>query len=164
MAACVLARLRDGERAYERCRMLLTKCAFSNLLNGNPGFTSGRKLFQIDGNFGGTAAVMEMLLQSYNETIYVLPALPAAWSSGHLHGIRAKGGFEIDVDWESHNATRVVVRASRNRMCRIDMVGIANYTVTCDGEHAAFAKDGPQAISFEAKAGGAYNIVPEGLG
>ena len=114
---CFYARLRNGEKAHWYLNRLVGKNAFANLWNGCwPGRT-----FQIDGNFGGTAGVAEMLLQSQAGEVELLPALPGAWAKGSVRGLRARGGYEVDIEWEAGRLIRAVIRGVSNaeRKCSV---------------------------------------------
>lgn len=101
------ARLCDGKRAYQNYRSLLANCTLPNLWDTHPPF-------QIDGNFGGTAGVCEMLLQSQGDTIKILPALPRQWSKGSVKGLCAYGGVIADIEWANGKAEKVCL-TSKNR-------------------------------------------------
>ncbi|GAB3409042.1 glycoside hydrolase family 95 protein [Flindersiella endophytica] len=106
------ARLLDGDHAHLMLSEQLIHSTLPNLWDTHPPF-------QIDGNFGATSGVAEMLLQSHDGAIDVLPALPSAWPEGAVEGLRARGGVEVDITWQGGRATQIVVRPSRDGSLRI---------------------------------------------
>ncbi len=128
------ARLRDGDEAHRHLTLLLQRSTLPNLFDDHPPF-------QIDGNFGGTAGIAEMLLQSHNGVVHILPALPAQWPDGEVTGLRARGNFEVSVRWHEGMAEEITVKshsgapltlACRNKLIR---------TATARGETLRFDGD-----------------------
>ncbi|HSU32423.1 MAG TPA: glycoside hydrolase family 95 protein [Bryobacteraceae bacterium] len=103
------ARLADGDKAWESLSMLMQHSTNMNLFDTHPARNGA--IFQIDGNFGTTAAIAELLLQSHSGTVDVLPALPSAWPEGEVKGLRARGGLLVDLRWSGGKATSGLVRA-----------------------------------------------------
>lgn len=139
------ARLWDGDRAYTMLRNLLTVVRETKTIYGTsgagvyPNLLDSHPPFQIDGNLGAVAGYCEMLVQSHTGDIRLLPALPAAWLTGRVTGLCARGGFEVDLSWQDGRLTKAVIRSKSGLPCRVVY--------------------GDQTWEFTTKAGQAYPIT-----
>ncbi|MCM1472496.1 MAG: glycoside hydrolase family 95 protein [Muribaculaceae bacterium] len=119
------ARLYDSRMVYENIKNLLAYSTSPNMLNKSPNF-------RIDGNFGGTSAIIQALMQSVDGEIILLPALPDEWENGHVCGLRAKGGFTIDIEWENGKLKSARITSDYDGECRLRTGCVVS--IVCDGE------------------------------
>jgi alpha-L-fucosidase 2 len=147
----IWARLHDGDRAYKLLNGFLKNNVYSSLLGFHPPF-------QIDGNFGYAEGLCEMLLQSHMRSIDLLPALPKAWPTGAIHGVKARGAFVLDIDWRDGKLARAVILSEKGSRCRIYIE--APLTVTCNGQAVPTRRQGNR-IGFSTQRGEKYVVRPQ---
>lgn len=138
---CFWARLGDGDRAHKLLHSLLEPAVAADGSHRGgtfPNLFCSHEPFQIDGNFGGSAGIMEMLLQSHDGCIDLLPALPSAWPDGEFRGLKARGGVEVSCRWRGGRVERATLRASDDRVVRVAVAGGEPFEVRCPaGEEIA---------------------------
>ncbi len=147
------SRLLDGDQALHQLRALLLDSSLPNL------FSRCGQALQVDGNFGATAAIAEMLLQSHGGTIRLLPALPSEWSEGQVSGLRARGGFTVSMSWSEGSLTEARLVASVDGPCRVAATALSG--VMLDDQPVPVTRTTDGSFEFEAKAGSSYQLTIE---
>ncbi|MDE5937295.1 MAG: glycoside hydrolase family 95 protein [Ruminococcus sp.] len=142
------ARLYDSRMVYENLKKLLT-------YSTNPNMTCNHPPFQIAGNFGGVSAIVESLLQCTAGEIIILPALPDEWQEGYIKGLRAKGGFGIDIEWSDCKLKSASITPDSNSECRLRLNCIAS--IVCEGETVDSRMENGTII-FNTTAGKKYTV------
>jgi len=124
------ARLLDGNRAHKLLSEQLHHSTLRNLWDNHPPF-------QIDGNFGATSGMTEMLMQSQNGEIHLLPALPNAWPQGHVKGLMARGKVQVDLGWENHNLVYARLSPEISQVIRLRIPDTKSITLVEQGSEQA---------------------------
>ena len=146
------ARLGEGEKAHEVYQRFIRERTVPNLWTLHPPF-------QIDGSLGTMAAVAEMLLQSHEGSIQILPALPKAWHTGHFDGLVARGNFVVSAKWKDAKATELSILSRSGGECRVACPGLGTATVTdSSGNKMKISRDGKDRINFASAVGETYTL------
>ena len=130
--ALLFARLRKPKRAYDMLDKFTSRALSNNLWEIINIPAMGGDVFQIDANLAYVAAVCETLIQSHEDAIAIIPALPDRWRNGSFRGLRARGGYEIDAEWCDGSVTKITVKSKFNGTCRIELPSTQQVLAFCD--------------------------------
>lgn len=162
----LFARLEDAEMAH-RYLLKLLRNPFPNLFNAHRHPKLTYHPFTIEANFGATAGIAELLLQSHAGELRLLPALPEAWAAGRVRGLRARGGFTVGMEWSGGTLSRATIESTLGNVCRIRMrtpVRVKRGTAAsaAASDRVDVREIDPAVIEFPTEAGGVYTIEPVG--
>ncbi len=156
MRICSWARIGDGEAGYNVLSYMLSHQFGENLLS----LLNSSRIFQVEGVLGTPCAIAEMLLQSHDDCIAPLPALPSAWRDGSYSGLVARGAFEVSAEWHGGYADNFTVLSKAGEKCTLKYCNLASATVTDGkGRKVKFTVHGQDLISFDTAAGECYTVT-----
>jgi len=143
-------RLGNAEEAYKHLQYQLQYGMYPNFFG---------MAYQLDGTFGSSAVVAEMLLQSHTGAIQLLPALPAAWPTGFVNGLRARGGFTVSMNWKDNKLTQANIISSNGGDCRL--LAKENVKIFCAGKAIKLKRLANDEMVFATQKGKKYNVVTQ---
>jgi alpha-L-fucosidase 2 len=166
--AHILTRLYKGDEAYEQLKSMLPIHVLDNLLitcndwggKGGLAWFEGVKLFQIEANIGLVSSIIEMIFQDRQHLLKFLPALPSILPNGEVKGLRARGGFEIDMKWNRGKIYSVNITSISGNRCQFKDNGFNKIKITSEGKDVKFTNDNEKGvISFETEKGKDYQLA-----